>query len=80
MSPCSQLRKKKLIDGERDIYFLEQSLRLFKLFKVYAWMVPDNEEVAKEEADHLFVGADDDHDDFLRLGKNDVTFIFTFTK
>ena len=32
-------------------------------------MVPDNEEVAKEEADHLFAGADDDHDDFLRLGK-----------
>lgn len=35
--------------------------------EVYAWMVPDNEEVAKEEADHLFAGADDDHDDFLSL-------------
>jgi len=33
--------------------------------EVYAWLVPDNEEVAKEEADHLFAGADDDHDDFL---------------
>jgi len=35
--------------------------------EVYAWMVPDNEEVAKEEADHLFAGSDDDHDDFLSL-------------
>merc|ERR1711890_210193 len=33
--------------------------------EVYAWLVPDNEDVAKEEADHLFAGTDDDHDDFL---------------
>ena len=35
-------------------------------FQVYAWLVPDNEDVAKEEAEHLFAGTDDDHDDFLR--------------
>merc|ERR1712150_332627 len=33
--------------------------------EVYAWHVPDNEDVAKEEADHLFAGSDDDHNDFL---------------
>lgn len=33
--------------------------------EVYAWLVPDNEDVAKEEAEHLFAGTDDDHDDFL---------------
>lgn len=38
---------------------------VFKL-QVYAWLVPDNEEVAQEEADHLFAGTDDDHDNFLR--------------
>ena len=40
-------------------------LIVFKL-QVYAWLVPDNEEVAQEEADHLFAGTDDDHDNFLR--------------
>ena len=38
---------------------------VFKL-QVYL-LVPGNEEVAKEEADHLFAGTDDDHDDFLRF-------------
>merc|ERR1712135_130432 len=33
--------------------------------EVYAWLVPDNEEVAQEEAEHLFAGSDDDHDSFL---------------
>merc|ERR1711874_928407 len=33
--------------------------------EVYAWHVPDNEDVAREEADHLFAGSDDDHNDFL---------------
>lgn len=35
--------------------------------EVYAWIVPDNDEIARDEVDHLFAGADDDHDDRLTL-------------
>ena len=47
-----------------SILLIFYSLLLY--FQVYAWHVPDNEDVAKEEADHLFAGSDDDHNDFLR--------------
>ena len=29
------------------------------------WLIPSNEDMAKEEVDHLFAGADDDHSDDL---------------
>ncbi|XP_041978067.1 reticulocalbin-2 isoform X2 [Aricia agestis] len=29
------------------------------------WLIPDNDEIADEEVDHLFASADDDHDDLL---------------
>ncbi|CAG4972682.1 unnamed protein product [Colias eurytheme] len=33
--------------------------------EVHRWVIPDNTEIAEEEVDHLFVSADDDHDDHL---------------
>lgn len=33
--------------------------------EVRAWVIPDNEEIADEEVEHLFASADDDHDNVL---------------
>lgn len=33
--------------------------------EILSWIVPSNEEVAQDEVNHLFVAADDDHDDRL---------------
>ncbi|XP_068621185.1 reticulocalbin-2 [Battus philenor] len=33
--------------------------------EVKRWIIPDNDEIAEEEVDHLFASADDDHDDLL---------------
>ncbi|XP_026737924.1 reticulocalbin-2 [Trichoplusia ni] len=33
--------------------------------EIHAWIIPNNEEIAEEEVDHLFASADDDHDDIL---------------
>lgn len=33
--------------------------------EVLSWILPSNDEVAEDEVDHLFVSADDDHDDRL---------------
>ncbi|XP_013192981.2 reticulocalbin-2 isoform X3 [Amyelois transitella] len=33
--------------------------------EVKKWVIPDNEEIAEEEVDHLFTAADDDHNDVL---------------
>ncbi|CAK1603584.1 unnamed protein product [Parnassius mnemosyne] len=33
--------------------------------EVRRWIIPDNDEIAEEEVDHLFASADDDHDDLL---------------
>ncbi|XP_026757182.1 reticulocalbin-2 [Galleria mellonella] len=35
------------------------------LTEIRQWVVPDNDEIAEEEVDHLFATADDDHDDLL---------------
>ncbi|KAF9415857.1 hypothetical protein HW555_006609, partial [Spodoptera exigua] len=35
------------------------------LQEIHAWIIPDNDEIADEEVDHLFASADDDHDDLL---------------
>lgn len=35
--------------------------------EIIAWIIPSNEEVAKEEVDHLFAGADADMDDLLKF-------------
>jgi len=35
--------------------------------EILAWIVPDNENIAKDEVDHLFASADDDHDEKLAL-------------
>ena len=34
--------------------------------KVYRWLVPDNGDVSREEANHLVQETDDDHDELLR--------------
>ncbi|KAJ8726039.1 hypothetical protein PYW07_000737 [Mythimna separata] len=33
--------------------------------EIHAWVIPNNDEIADEEVDHLFASADDDHDDLL---------------
>lgn len=35
------------------------------LVEIQHWVIPDNEEIADEEVDHLFAAADDDHNDVL---------------
>ncbi|XP_022820839.1 reticulocalbin-2 [Spodoptera litura] len=38
---------------------------IIDLQEMHSWIIPDNEEIADEEVDHLFASADDDHDDLL---------------
>merc|ERR1712073_275138 len=33
--------------------------------EIMAWIIPSNEDIAKEEVDHLFAGADEDMNEFL---------------
>lgn len=33
--------------------------------EILSWITPNNEDIAKDEVDHLFASADDDHDDLL---------------
>ncbi|KAL1458341.1 hypothetical protein WDU94_008500 [Cyamophila willieti] len=33
--------------------------------EILSWIVPSNEDIAKEEVNHLFAASDDDHDDLL---------------
>ncbi|XP_047042026.1 reticulocalbin-2 [Helicoverpa zea] len=33
--------------------------------EIHTWIIPNNDEIADEEVDHLFASADDDHDDLL---------------
>ncbi|KAJ0181559.1 hypothetical protein K1T71_002281 [Dendrolimus kikuchii] len=40
-------------DGSLDIH------------EIHAWVIPDNEEIADEEVDHLFASSDMDHNDLL---------------
>merc|ERR1712113_624137 len=35
--------------------------------EILEWIIPSNEDVAKEEVDHLFAGADADMDDVLKF-------------
>ncbi|KAL0894389.1 hypothetical protein ABMA27_013011 [Loxostege sticticalis] len=37
--------------------------------EIEKWVIPDNEEIAEEEVDHLFASADDDHDDLLSFAE-----------
>jgi len=37
--------------------------------EILAWIIPSNEEIAKEEVDHLFAGADEDMNDFLTFAE-----------
>lgn len=46
--------------------------------EVLSWVVPSNDEVAKDVANHLFVAADEDHDDrlsYLEILNNHETFV-----
>ena len=61
--PLNQILK-KLCEMLRKVF--DDANAFFYKLQVYNWLVPDNEEVAQEEADHLFAGSDDDHDSFLR--------------
>ncbi|KAF9803618.1 hypothetical protein SFRURICE_018548 [Spodoptera frugiperda] len=38
---------------------------IIDLQEIHSWIIPDNDEIADEEVDHLFASADDDHDDLL---------------
>ncbi|XP_028156604.1 reticulocalbin-2 isoform X1 [Ostrinia furnacalis] len=42
---------------------------VLSLREVEKWVIPDNEEIAEEEVDHLFASADDDHDDLLSFAE-----------
>jgi len=33
--------------------------------EIFAWIIPSNEDIAKDEVDHLFAGADEDMNEFL---------------
>ncbi|XP_013147077.1 PREDICTED: reticulocalbin-2 [Papilio polytes] len=37
--------------------------------EVRRWIIPDNEEIAEEEVEHLFASADDDHDELLSFSE-----------
>jgi len=59
---------KEFLEGEKERFDTdldENKDGFLNENEVYAWHVPDNEDVAREEADHLFAGSDDDHNDFL---------------
>lgn len=46
--------------------------------EILSWVIPSNAEIAEEETEHLFVSADDDHDDLLSFDEildNHETFV-----
>lgn len=46
--------------------------------EVLSWVVPNNDDIAKDEVDHLFVSTDEDHDDrlsYLEILNNYETFV-----
>jgi len=55
------LTEKDRFDSELD----ENGDNLLSKEEILAWIIPSNEDIATEEVNHLFAGADADHDDTL---------------
>merc|ERR1719348_2668246 len=55
------LTEKDRFDSELD----ENGDNLLSKEEILAWIIPSNEDIATEEVNHLFAGADEDMNDYL---------------
>lgn len=57
------LEEKERFDNELD----KNGDNILNREEIIAWIIPSNEDIAKEEVDHLFAGADADMDELLKF-------------
>ncbi|XP_075991858.1 reticulocalbin-2-like isoform X2 [Anticarsia gemmatalis] len=61
---------KEWLISERDKFDNDLDVNrdgVIDLAEIHTWIIPNNEEIADEEVDHLFATADDNHDDLLSV-------------
>ncbi|CAB3231518.1 unnamed protein product [Arctia plantaginis] len=67
-----QQQDKEWLVAEKDKFDHDLDLNhdgVIDLKEIHTWIIPDNEEIALEEVDHLFASVDDNHDDILSFNE-----------